>query len=221
MIGGNEPGGSKNARERILAASIEIAGREGLEALTTRLVARQAGVNLGLLHYYFESKESLVEETLARFTDEIFAASEVAVKHRDKSSTVDELTEMLAQVLELASRRPGLIFGFINRLLASLSQSVREGPLLSEGKTKAFPPALDRMAKMHAVFFEHIRPQLISQLGEDDQLVGRRAIQIFTSIFHPALFTPLPLAIFGVDLTNEQNRFTYVRAIVEDGLRPS
>ncbi|MDA8411736.1 MAG: helix-turn-helix domain containing protein, partial [Treponema sp.] len=67
--------GALGARERILAAATDLAGREGLEALTTRRVARVAGVNVGLLHYYFESKESLIDETLGLFLDEMLATA--------------------------------------------------------------------------------------------------------------------------------------------------
>jgi len=54
------------ARERILGAAIDVVARDGIEALTVRAIALEAGVNVAAINYYFGSKERLVEEVLAR-----------------------------------------------------------------------------------------------------------------------------------------------------------
>ncbi|MDC3981755.1 TetR/AcrR family transcriptional regulator [Polyangium jinanense] len=60
----SEQGGG--ARERIIEAAIGVIEREGLEALTVRAIALEAGVNVAAINYYFGSKERLVEVVLAR-----------------------------------------------------------------------------------------------------------------------------------------------------------
>ena len=45
----------------ILAATARILEREGYEALTTNAIARVAGVGIGTLYQYFETKEAIVE----------------------------------------------------------------------------------------------------------------------------------------------------------------
>jgi AcrR family transcriptional regulator len=52
--------------ERLLIAS-------GYAGLTTRRVAAEAGVNHGLVHYYFGSMEELLLQVLERFTDRLIA----------------------------------------------------------------------------------------------------------------------------------------------------
>ncbi|MEU3306204.1 TetR family transcriptional regulator C-terminal domain-containing protein [Nocardiopsis sp. NPDC006832] len=47
-------------REEIVGALWRIAARRGLEAVTMREVAMEAGVSLGRVQYYFESKDDLV-----------------------------------------------------------------------------------------------------------------------------------------------------------------
>jgi len=54
----------QDAAERLL---IEV----GYAALTTRKVAAEAGVNHGLVHYYFGSMEELLLQVLERFTDRL------------------------------------------------------------------------------------------------------------------------------------------------------
>src|SRR5215208_450483 len=55
-----------DAAERLLIAS-------GYAGLTTRRVAAEAGVNHGLVHYYFGSMEELLLQVLERFTDRLIA----------------------------------------------------------------------------------------------------------------------------------------------------
>lgn len=47
-------------RNRIIKGAREALEEGGMEALTTRRIAASAGVKLATLHYYFESKESLL-----------------------------------------------------------------------------------------------------------------------------------------------------------------
>src|SRR5918998_6238098 len=55
-----------DAAERLLIVT-------GYAGLTTRRVAREAGVNHGLVHYYFGSMEELLLQVLERFTDRLIA----------------------------------------------------------------------------------------------------------------------------------------------------
>jgi len=48
-----------DSRDRILAAGLEVFADEGFVGTTTRAVAARAGVNLGLIQYYFGSKDAL------------------------------------------------------------------------------------------------------------------------------------------------------------------
>lgn len=49
-----------DAKERIVAAAIQVIAREGLVATSTRKIATEAEVNLAMLHYYFGNKEDLL-----------------------------------------------------------------------------------------------------------------------------------------------------------------
>ena len=45
------------ARERILAAALEVFAERGFDGARTREIADRAGANLGLIKYYFDGKE--------------------------------------------------------------------------------------------------------------------------------------------------------------------
>jgi AcrR family transcriptional regulator len=47
------------ARERMLLAALDLFGRHGFDATTTRMISEAASMNLGAIPYYFGSKEDL------------------------------------------------------------------------------------------------------------------------------------------------------------------
>ena len=59
------------AEEALLDAAERLLVSVGYASLSTRLVAKEAGVNHGLVHYYFGSMESLLLRVLERFTDQL------------------------------------------------------------------------------------------------------------------------------------------------------
>ncbi|HEX6228857.1 MAG TPA: helix-turn-helix domain-containing protein [Solirubrobacterales bacterium] len=67
--------GSRSTREVNVEAFLDAAERllvqEGAEGISTRRVAREAGQNHGLIHYYFGSVEELLLEVLERFTGRV------------------------------------------------------------------------------------------------------------------------------------------------------
>ena len=61
------------AEEALLDAAERVLVDAGYAAITTRRLAEEAGVNHGLVHYYFGSVENLLVRTLERFTERLIA----------------------------------------------------------------------------------------------------------------------------------------------------
>jgi AcrR family transcriptional regulator len=55
---------SASARERILAAAVRRIALEGIDAVAIARIAMDAGVSTSLVHYHFDSRESLLAEAL-------------------------------------------------------------------------------------------------------------------------------------------------------------
>jgi AcrR family transcriptional regulator len=78
-----KPAGRSAAEDALLDAAEWLLVDVGYAGITTRLLAEEAGVNHGLVHYYFGSKENLFVRALERFTErlisrqrELYAADE-------------------------------------------------------------------------------------------------------------------------------------------------
>lgn len=66
----------KDRRERILDAVLTLLSQRGIAGVSMRAVAREAGVALGLVNYYFEDKTSLISAALRRIEEQDIALVE-------------------------------------------------------------------------------------------------------------------------------------------------
>lgn len=60
------------AKKQIIEAAISCIEKGGVSAITTRAVAKEAGVNVASINYYFETKKNLLEETFRTVLDHFF-----------------------------------------------------------------------------------------------------------------------------------------------------
>ena len=72
-------------QSRILEAALDLLSRHGISGVSMRAVAREAGVALGLVNYYYDDKMSLIRAAL-RSVDE----HDLALVAPDPSSAPDE-----------------------------------------------------------------------------------------------------------------------------------
>ncbi|NEB80065.1 TetR/AcrR family transcriptional regulator [Streptomyces sp. SID14478] len=60
-------------RAELLAVAADVFAELGYSATTVRVIAERAGLLAGSLYYHFDSKESMLEEILRTFLDELWA----------------------------------------------------------------------------------------------------------------------------------------------------
>jgi TetR/AcrR family transcriptional regulator len=66
-----EPSPREAAEDNLLDAAERLLVDVGYAGITTRRLAQEAGVNHGLVHYYFGSIENVLVQTLERFTERV------------------------------------------------------------------------------------------------------------------------------------------------------
>ena len=76
------PRPSRNVDRLLLRAGLELFPETGAARLSVRKVAARAGVNLGMFHYHFRTKELFVRQLLQELYDEMFASLELAASSR-------------------------------------------------------------------------------------------------------------------------------------------
>lgn len=86
----------KDRQERILDAVVALLGRQGISGVSMRAVAREAGVALGLVNYYYDDKTSLIAAALHRIEQD-----DVALVAADPMLTPEaQLRAALRRVVE-------------------------------------------------------------------------------------------------------------------------
>ena len=125
----------------------------GYSGVTTRAVAEAAGVNHGLVHYYFGSMDELLTQTLERFVEQLAQALEAL--YADTTLTFAEKWRLGSQfwVNEPTSRFPKILL-----------------ELLAMGWN--MPSIQERITEVHARFraiFEHHFGQALRDYGVDER----------------------------------------------------
>ena len=94
-------------REALVGAAFHQLAERGFEGLRTREVAREAGVNIATLHYYFPTKEKLIEGVVERAMQMFRGTLE------PHGSPSDQLGNHLRAVRRLARDEPqlGIVMG--------------------------------------------------------------------------------------------------------------
>lgn len=102
-------------RQKILEATIESIEKHGIEGCTIRNIAKEAGVTFSSLHYYFESKEQLVEGALMLALDNSF--EDLVQFWETRADDQAALSEMLQFLFDGAIRFPGVTRASLHSLL--------------------------------------------------------------------------------------------------------
>jgi TetR/AcrR family transcriptional regulator, regulator of biofilm formation and stress response len=89
-------------RAAIIEATIRLIGREGVDGVTHRAVAREAGVSLSSTTYHYASRDEIVSEALRHVADQEIEriardAEALAGGHADVRSIARALTAWLAE----------------------------------------------------------------------------------------------------------------------------
>ncbi|WP_245974531.1 TetR/AcrR family transcriptional regulator [Thermomonospora umbrina] len=88
-------------REHLVRLAAGLFAEKGFQATTVRDIAREAGILSGSLYHHFDSKESIVDEILSGFLDEVMTAYRRVVEaHRDPRETLAELIRAACDALE-------------------------------------------------------------------------------------------------------------------------
>ena len=98
-----------STRERMLDVALEAFAELGYDGASTRAIAARAGVNQGMIPYYFGTKEQLWREAVTRAFDEVHGLLEAA-----RAATADEsprvrTARVLREFVRFVARRPAFV----------------------------------------------------------------------------------------------------------------
>ena len=201
--------------QRILAAARTVFIRRGTAGARMQEIAREAGVNQALLHYYFRSKQRLSDAVFQQIGAGLFPT--LIVTLGSDVSLDEKIDRLVALYLDALARSPFL-----------------PGYLLSE--MHHHPERLPRLfATAAGVNPAQVLPQLLEKLGKQIADAARAGairriapeqfvINIISLCVFPFAARPLLDVAFGMDDTRFarfiEQRKTDLPAFVRNALRP-
>lgn len=75
---------SRNIDQRLLKAGVELLPVTGCRGLSARKLAEHAGVNLGMFHYHFRTKDNFIRTLLSQTYEQMFSVLTIKA-HEDES----------------------------------------------------------------------------------------------------------------------------------------
>lgn len=81
-------GSASERRDHLVKLAAEIFARKGFQATTVREIANEAGILSGSLYHHFDSKETIVDEVLSTFLDDLIARYRAALESGSDPRTV-------------------------------------------------------------------------------------------------------------------------------------
>jgi len=170
-----------STQEAILLATIDCINENGIEHLTTRMIAEKAGANIASINYYFRTKEILVNQAL-----------EITIKHmlEDVNETINDqnlgfreiLRDVIYYLISGASSNMGISAAHLYRLViehdydsVSAKNFLSAFTMLLNRAVENFPDLeLDHLRKVLASIFSSFLFMMLTpfffQLKEEKQL---------------------------------------------------
>lgn len=99
---------SQNQDQALLQAGRQLYPQFGCAGLSVRMLAQQAGVNIGMFHYHFKSKELFIQHLLQDWYEQMFAQLQLEVA--GEAETLEKLRHAILLIARLM-REHGDWFG--------------------------------------------------------------------------------------------------------------
>lgn len=93
-------------REQLIRSALAVMSEEGLDAATTRRIAEHAGVQLAIVHYAFDTKQTLLTAVVERVTDDVAATVSTAIE--GSTSLRAAVEDSIAGFWSMVEESPGL-----------------------------------------------------------------------------------------------------------------
>ena len=186
-------------RQKILEATIEDIEKNGIEACTIRSIAKEADMSFSSLHYYFESKEQLIDEAMRMAIGNSFVDLEDIWNTRTDDRQA--LYDILLFLFDGALRYPGITRAGLRALLMNGNPD----GLVTTGMNTFFRKIIDDLTAAH---------------GLDHDLLSMRLSGAFSSVLYLGI-APLAYAqSAGFDYTDSERRKQYVGIVAATVLQP-
>jgi AcrR family transcriptional regulator len=180
----------ESTEQRILDAAHAVFIRSGTAGARTQEIAKEAGVNSALLHYYFRTKERLAEAVFTRAAGQLLPA---VIRILASDAALEDKVDQVVQTELLHLAKAPYLPGYILSELAHHPE--RAGQLVS-AVTGMVPAEIGMRvgAVLGRQIDERVRAGRMHQIAPDQFIVNLLSMCVF-----PFAARPMLMALLGFD----------------------
>lgn len=116
---------NKRTKDKVADAATALFFQKGFHGTSVRDIAQEAKVNVSLIHYYFESKQGLLEYTIIHYYETYITYVEGQITQVSRERETDQLKTLIEAMMRYKIETYELTY-FIQRELSIDSTFVRE-----------------------------------------------------------------------------------------------
>ncbi|MBA4368221.1 MAG: hypothetical protein C0403_11370 [Desulfobacterium sp.] len=185
----NRPHGKEEVKEALIQSAATLFSEKGVEAVSLRMIADHAGVNHGLIHRHFGSKEMLRKETQERLSADV----------RSEIGEPDDLVEILFRALRvirehdkfwrvmartlLDDKNHGEIqsdFPFVKKLVERVESEQKADRITSDVDAKSIVASFLAYGLGMMVFKGYILPAVNLDKDSSDDVIEKLNLQLLS-----------------------------------------
>jgi len=169
-----------STEEKIKQAARRLFTEKGFDAVKTRDIAEEAGINLALLNYYFRSKQKLFDIIMIENFDD-FVQQLVPILGDENLSLEEILTKVTGSYIDMLKHNPDLPFFIMNEMRSDSTklQYVR-----------------DKMTDVRAGFLKRVEKTLVKKKISRAH-IGHMMMNFMGLIIFPFVAQPIVMKVNG------------------------
>ncbi len=184
-------------KERIIDATLQIIGSEGIYRVTVRKIACLAGVNVAAVNYHFGSKDLLINEALKSITQQLKGSFQYL--EQEEILPEERLRNFLVNYAATLVKYPDILKNF-------MMQSIND-----------FPDSGEYEEYLKTSGFLLLKKNIIEMRPESSDLaVGMKVMQMLGSMAFPVLVANRIFPVEDMNYLNSEIRNLYVEMVLRN-----
>ncbi len=182
-----------SVKKQIILATINIIEKEGINSITTRKIAKEAGVNIAAINYYFGTKDDFLKEIFEHLINHFSKDIEVILTHTELS-----------------------LFSLLKVFLTFILRGSMEFPNIMKAllfQYSYYPEYGNKFSHQFERFNERVEKLLTEALNLKDHQKSKTSLmlmQMFNAVLSPGIWLPMQNELFGIDLGRKENQLYYI-----------
>ncbi len=189
-------------RQLILEAAVTCIERDGLDRVTTRKIAKEAGTNIASINYYFRSKDELLSNVLEMTIQHMLQDVVTAIEDQDQSFETT-LRSVIYYLLDGSRRFPGITRAHLQLAISGQDHGSVSG--------RAMRRVFDRLRQRATATYSQCSPSLV-QLRLSQTLSSILFTMLAPSFF-PVSRLHRPLAAKNVALLADSYTALFLKSL--------